>query len=147
MNRKWCLPRLSLCAAALLCVAIPSVRAVEELNKEPIKMAPFRVEGSYLEVRFAARFRYHLPGKGLKALVFVKVPKSWMKAGIQVGDWLVGVDGVPVEAMGLVAFVKSIEGKTGQPMLFEVQSKDSPEIRKVEVLFSKGSGELAIQYP
>jgi len=80
-------------------------------------------------------------------LVFVKVPKSWMKQGIQVGDWLVGIDGEPVEGMGLVALVKSIESKTGKPMLFEVQSKDSHEIRKVEVLFSKGSGELAIQYP
>ncbi len=147
MNRQWGLPCLSVCAAALLCVAFPSGRAAEELNKEPIKMAPFRVEGSYLEVRFAARFRYHLPGKGLKALVFVKVPKSWMKQGIQVGDWLVGIDGEPVEGMGLVALVKSIESKTGKPMLFEVQSKDSHEIRKVEVLFSKGSGELAIQYP
>ena len=70
-----------------------------------------------------------------------------MKQGIQVGDWLVGIDGEPVEGMGLVALVKSIESKTGKPMLFEVQSKDSHEIRKVEVLFSKGSGELAIQYP
>lgn len=147
MNRKSGLPLLLLCAAALLGVALPLVRAVEELNKEPIKMAPFRVEGSYLEVRFAARFRYHIPGKGLKALVFVKVPKSWMKQGIQEGDWLVGVDGQPVEGMGLVAFVKMMKSKTGQPMLFEVKSKDSPEIRKVEVLFTKGSGELAIQYP
>ena len=147
MNRRLTLPCLSLCAAVLLGVAFPSVRAAEELNQEPVKMAPFRVEGSYLEVRFAARFRYHLPGKGLKALVFVRVPKSWMKQGIQVGDWLVGVDGAPVEGMGLVAFVKMIEGKTGTPMLFEVQAKDSHEIRKVEVLFSKGSGELAIQYP
>jgi len=121
--------------------------AASEPEQPPVELPLFRVESSYSEVRFGARFRYHVPGKALKALTLKKVPRTWSDKGLAAGDWVVGVDDVPIDGMGIVAVAQMIEKKTGSPMVLDIRSEGSKDIRKVEVLFKKDSGDMIIQYP
>jgi hypothetical protein len=112
-----------------------------------VELPPVIVEASFTDVRFRARFRYHIPGNALKELVFTKVPKSWEAKGIAKGDALVGVDGTQIDGLGIGQLVGLIEPKEGQPIDLEIRRKRDKTVFHTEVVFKRDSGELTIHYP
>ncbi len=140
-----CMFRLFIALTFLTITGTVCTAAAKE--DKPIELPTFRVEGSFSEVRFRARFRYNIPGKALKTLVLTKAPKSWAEHGIAVGDQLISIEGTLVDGMSLPTVVKLLEGKRGSPMLFEMRSKDGKQTRKMEFTAIKDSSNLTIHYP
>ena len=142
--------RISLIASAFLFFARVTLLFASDLDKDlPLELPPFRVSGSFSEVAWAARFRYHIPGKALKALIFTKLPESWVKQGINKGDVLEAVDGVPIDGRSLSAVVRQLEIKRNGDalMVLDIRSKTLGKIQKVEVRLKKDSSDITIHYP
>ena len=121
--------------------------ATPQVSDTVVELPPVIVEASFTDVRFRARFRYHIPGNGLKELVFSKVPKSWEAKGIVKGDALVGVDGTKIDGLGIGQLANLIEPKEGQPIDLEIRRKRDKTHFHTEVVFKRDSGELTIHYP
>jgi hypothetical protein len=139
-----------LTVSAFLVVAHVGLLAGSDTKEDqPIELPPFRVYGSFSEVSWAARFRYHIPGKALKALIFTKLPSSWAKQGISNGDVVEAIDGVPVDGRTLPVVIKQLESKRASdaPLILDVRLKASKQIQKVEVVLKKDSSNITIHYP
>ena len=123
--------------------------ASDKKEDQPIELPPFKIYGSFSEVAWAARFRYHIPGKALKSLIFTKLPSSWVKQGISNGDVLEAIDGVPIDGRTLSVVVQQLESKRNSdaPMILDVRLKASKQIQKVEVILKKDSSDITIHYP
>ena len=123
--------------------------ASDKKEDQPIELPPFKVYGSFSDVAWAARFRYHIPGKALKSLIFTKLPSSWIKQGINNGDVLEAIDGIPIDGRTLPVVVQQLESNrnTDAPMILDVRLKASKQIQKVEVILKKDSSNITIHYP
>jgi hypothetical protein len=119
--------------AVLILVTLAANLVAQEnpKNDEIVILPRFEVKARgavYLQMSF----RSHLVFLGLKTLTFRIVPDSWKKAGIEIGDQVIGIDGQPIRGMGVVAFLKSGMKRT-KPLadkppsevrtVFEIQSK------------------------
>jgi len=131
--------RIALLAILIAIFDSISVAAVEGAgNDEVIKLEPFVVTAKG-EVYLQMSFRGHIVFAGLKDLTFKILPASWKKAGIEIGDRVVSIDGQPIHGMGLIDFLKSGQKRT-KPMydkppqevhtVFEIQSKATNRIWK-----------------
>ena len=136
-------------SAFLFLTQVVLLVAADKKEDQPIELTPFRVSGSFSDVAWAARFRYHIPGNALKALIFTKLPTAWIKQGINKGDILEAIDGVPIDGRSLPAVVHQLESKRNgdTPMVLDVRSKTLDRIQKVEVLLMKDSSDITIHYP
>ena len=135
-------------AALILGMAAQGFGAtVGATGDDPVKLPEVRVEGSFTQLSFGVRFRYHLPGAGLKALVLTDAPKSWSRGGLSKGDWIVAIDGKSVEGLGVREAAELIVASAGSPCRLEVQTGETGSRREVTVLLKKGSGQIAIHYP
>jgi len=123
--------------------------ASDKKEDQPIELPPFKVYGSFSDVAWAARFRYHIPGKALKSLIFTKLPSSWSKQGISNGDVLEAIDGIPIDGRTLPVVVQQLLSmrNSGAPMILDVRLKASKQIQKVEVILKKDSSNITIHYP
>lgn len=127
--------------------------ATDDTKPDTVVLSPVIVIARPIsELCCSVRFRYHLPGAGIKELVISKVPKWCATQGLSVDDLIVGVDGQAVAGKGLISFAKSLAAKFGPPpikpthFVFDVRSKDGGVLRKVDVVFDDSRG-LTVAYP
>ncbi len=108
-----------------------------------VEMAPVVIEETSAPARLKMHFRYHVMWAGLKTLTFTDVPPSWSKAGIEVGDELVKMDGRLVEGMRLLKDLKPFmeakfkplrAAKADIPFVLEVRPKGKTETRTIKVI-------------
>jgi hypothetical protein len=103
-------------------------------------MPPFEVKAKG-EVYLQMSFRNHLVFAGLKTLTFRIVPASWKKAGIEIGDEVISIDGRPIHGMGVIDFLKTGTARTkplgekpprGIRTVFEIRSHATNRLWKFE---------------
>lgn len=138
---------LVFCIALSVLTASPAQAAPVE---EPVILPPFKVEGRFSELICGARFRYHVPGGKLKALVVRKMPKSWRDAGVKKGDQVIQIDELPINGTGLPTLAKFLDAKSGgeeTTFVFVVEAARSGQISKLETRFEKDSAAFTIAYP
>jgi hypothetical protein len=124
-----------------------------DVVSDTVKLPAFRVEGSFSELLCAARFRYHVPGNGLKELVLRKVPKKWLVAGIEVGDAIVAIDGRPIDGQKLSDLSIYLESKSKDsdpdPIVFQfdIRSREKKSVYRIEVALHKDKDGFTIVFP
>jgi hypothetical protein len=119
-------------------------------NDPAILLPPFKVEGKFSELLCGARFRYHLPGAKLKELVIRKTPKSWAAAGVAIGDSITKIDEATIDGISLLSLGKLLEAKfkTDPAVgIFEVRSKQTGKIIRIDAHFEKDASNFTIAYP
>ena len=127
-----------------------SVRAVDKESGEVVVLPPMVVEGRFAELVCGVRFRYGLPGNRMRTLVVRKMPASWAKAGVQVGDSIIAIDDRKIDGQGLVELGKylSTKPKTGPVrFVFEVRAKKTKAAQRLEMISERESSEMTIAYP
>jgi len=142
-------PVLALLVAAVIVGGSPK-SAAEGDGSPPISLPAFRVEGKFSELLCGARFRYHVPGAGLKDLVLRKVPKSWSAAGVKVGDSIIQIDEEKIEGLSIFDLVKFLQARfKSDPAIcvFEVRSGQGQKVTRIEAHFQKDSDVFTIAYP
>ncbi len=126
------------------------VRAVDQRSDEVVVLPPMVVEGKFSELVCGVRFRYGLPGNRMRTLVVRKMPASWATAGVKAGDSIVAIDDRKIDGQGLVELGKYLSNKpkTGPVrFVFEVRSKRTKAVQRLEMISERESGEITIAYP
>lgn len=139
---------------ACVLLAVLSLHAIEPANSGAVILSPVIViDRPISELRCSVRFRYHIPGAGMKDWVITKAPQWCAAKGLNVHDRITGIDGESIEGQDLVSFIKRhLVEKFGQPpskpthFLFEVQSENDKAPRKVEVVFDD-SRNFTVAFP
>ena len=135
--------RMALLVLLLSICGCISVEADDSAKKDEIvKLEPYVVTARG-EVYLQMSFRGHFIFAGLKALTFRSLPTSWKRAGIEIGDKVVSIDGQPIKGMGIVEFLKAGQKRT-KPMydtppqevhtVYEIQSQATMRIWKFEFI-------------
>ncbi len=116
-------------------------------DKGVVELPPFVVEASS-QARLKINFRYHMIWSGLKNFTFTEVTASWAKAGIRVGDRVIGIDGKPTEGMRLRDFGAWLREKLNPlkskktsevPIVFAIQSIGSNTTRSVKLMLKSST--------
>ncbi len=136
---------LNLLIFSLAIIAIPPASA-----DTPMRLPQFTVAGKFSDLVCAARFRFHIPGARLKALVLRSIPASWKKLGIAPGDWIVAVDGRPVAGQSLRELCLSLTQKLKAKRFtldLAVLKKGAAEPIYLRAEFEKDSDNFTVAYP
>jgi hypothetical protein len=125
----------------MLSLALPASASVESptSKQEYVSLKPYGVEGSYTKAVLKIHFRYPMIWNGVKTLTFTVVPNGWAKAGVKVGDHVVGIDGRLIDGLSIRDFTRLLKKAGAEPStVFDVQSDASEVTRKVEIRIKKG---------
>ena len=137
-----------------LCLFSPAHSAIMPVaEQEPTLMSPMTVIARPITLLVCAvRFRYNLPGAGLRYLVIRKAPQWCAAKGLKVGDRIEAVDGKAIEGQGLIQFTKSSIARkfdtSHKPVhfIFTIISSEEPAPHRIDVTFDDSHG-LSIAYP
>jgi hypothetical protein len=143
-----------ICVGIAVCLFSPAHSATAPIaDPETVLLSPMTViDRPITELICSARFRYNLPGAGLRCLVVRKAPQWCAAKGLGVGDRIDAVDGKAIQGQGLIQFVKSsiVHKFDSSPkpvhFVFTIISPNETKPRRVEVAFDD-SRLLSIVYP
>ena len=132
-------------------VSLPvSVQAVDKDGSEVVVLPPMVVAGRFSELECGVRFRYGMPGNRMRTLVVRKMPPSWATAGVNKGDTIIAIDGRKIDGQGLVELGKYLSSKPKDApvsFVFDVRSKKTKAVQRLEMTAERESGEITIAYP
>lgn len=124
--------------------------ASEKAGAEVVELPPMVVEGRFEELVCGVRFRYNIPGNRMRSLGVRKMPAAWATAGVKSGDLIVAIDDRKIDGQGLGELCKYLSSKprTGAVrFVFDVQSRRTRAVRRLEMVGEHQSGEITIAYP
>ncbi len=124
--------------------------AADQSSTEVVELPPMVVAGRFSELVCGVRFRFNIPGNRMRSLVVRKMPASWAATGVMPGDRILAIDGRKIDGQGLVELGKYLESKPkAAPVrfVFDVQSKQSKTVHRLEMTNERESDEITIAYP
>jgi predicted metalloprotease with PDZ domain len=131
-------------------VGLVPVRATDPAIPEVVVLPPMLVEGKFSELVCGVRFRYGVPGNRMRSLVVRRMPASWATAGVKTGDTIVAIDGRKIDGQGLAELGKYLSSKPKDKPVsysFEIRSKKTKAVQRLEMAAERESGEITIAYP